>query len=61
MDVKVDNDLLIEGWETYEKSAKETRDLYSSHLQSLMDTYGITDEASLVCLTVHFTAELSDG
>ncbi len=45
----LDKDLVVEGWEEYEISSRKTRDLYSSHLQSLMDTYGIADEASLVC------------
>ncbi len=44
----VDADLELSGWQQFRAEAEKTRDRYFSQLQTLLDTYGIEDEASLV-------------
>lgn len=45
---QLDVQLETDGWRFFEEEAKRTRDRYVSHLQSLLDTYGVENEAALV-------------
>ena len=48
VDLKVDEDLVSEGWKEYQKEAQTLRDRYFAEIQSLLDGYGIESEAGMI-------------
>lgn len=58
----VDPHMKYEGWEDYITSAIQARNIYNSHIQRLLDQYGVQSEAELISgHMVTVKNRLSDG
>ena len=59
VEVKVDLDLISDGWTEYERDAKMIRDRYFAEIQALLDGYGIESEAGVISGNLHFSLSVT--